>query len=244
MFCKNCGSEIKSGTSFCANCGSPIENISMPTNQPQKKSNKIVGIVASLVVVAVLIVGMIAIIKAISGGGNYEEVAEKYALAEANFDYEEAAKYVAFDTEELLNDYFDYLCNLSGKSITELYEALEDEYDVSVDSMDDVFKCARLAQEEERREDYGAYTISVEIVDSKELSKSKLESLIDDYESGMGDIFDLDDYLDTGKIKKGYEVEVKVVIDGDEDYDSSVNTYTVIKYKGKWKVLKTSIPDL
>ena len=59
---------------------------------PQRKSNKFVGIIASLVVVAVLIVGVSFIIKAIFGGRNYEEVAEKYALAEANFDYEEAAE--------------------------------------------------------------------------------------------------------------------------------------------------------
>ena len=81
-------------------------------------------------------------------------------------------------------------------------------------------------------------------MDSKELSKSRLESIIDEYDSSISGIFDIDDYLDVDKIKKGYEVEVNVVIDGDDDYDSSVNTYTVIKYKGKWKVLKTSIPEL
>ena len=98
MFCSKCGSKIEDGCAFCTQCGAKVENGNAPVvesaseaksakKEKTKKQkdcmnnkNKIVGIVASVIVVAV-IVGLVFLVKGLFGGSNQ---VSKYA--EINYD--------------------------------------------------------------------------------------------------------------------------------------------------------------
>lgn len=108
MFCKNCGNQIPDGVAFCNNCGAaaaeapaqaPVAAAPVveqaPAAQyvapqyaapaPQKSNGKMIGIiiaavaaVAAIVVVLVLVLG--------GGSGSPEAVAEKYIIAQIEYD--------------------------------------------------------------------------------------------------------------------------------------------------------------
>ena len=233
MFCKNCGAEINDGIAFCANCGTQVENVNLPEEQAQKKNNKTIGLVACLAVVVVLVVALVGIF----GGGSYKKAALKYATAITDFEYEKAEKYSLLKTSKIFEEALEKYAKLSGEDVDDLYAELEEEYDVKVKGIEDIYKCIRTEQLENREDAYGKYDVSIEIEDTKELSERKIKNAIKSLESLSMGMIDIDDYIDADKIKKAYEVEISIEIDGeDSDYEVT-ETYTVVKYKGKWKVL-------
>lgn len=253
-FCSKCGMEIDESTAFCSNCGAKIESVNMPMNGsentseylPKKKNNKTVGIVACILVAVAVIIGLGSLVKAIFFAGDYEDVARKYAIAVANYDLQKAYDYAIIDIEEYFDDYVKYYCDDEDMSKSEFYEEFEDEfeYDGTIKSYKDILECMSSKMKEYLEDEYGDYKVSVKVVDSNELTRRELSDAIEDLREYFEDMaypyedeLDFDDYIDENKIKKGYEVDVKMTIDGEDDYDSDTATLTVVKYKGKWKVL-------
>ena len=120
MFCSKCGSKIEDGCAFCTQCGAKVENgnASVVESALEAKSakkekvkkqkadhnnkNKIVGIVASVIVVAV-IVGLVFLVKGLFGGSNQ---VSKYA--EINYDLSPYVLYngkIVEDYESTSNQY-------------------------------------------------------------------------------------------------------------------------------------------
>lgn len=255
MFCKNCGTEINEGTVFCSNCGAKIENVDIPVetsvNLQKKKNNKTIGMVVSVLVAVAVIIGLGSLAKAIFFADNYEDVARKHATAVINCDIDKAFDSCIFDIEKYYDEYIKLYCDYRDISTSEFYEIYEDEYDTNIKSYKDILECLGAEMKEEFYDEYGDYTISVKVVDANELTRRELSDAVEyareyfeDMTSPYEDEFDFDDYIDEDKIKKGYEIEVKMTIDGEDDYDSETETLTVVKYKGKWKVLTLDLFDI
>lgn len=206
-FCSKCGSEIQSGVAFCPNCGnavvgSPVGN----NNAPKKSKNKIIGLVACLVVLAIVITVVVSIVGKMNSE-SYEEVAEKYAMAVVKSDYDTVCKYLPYDTEDMV-EYSDY----------------DPDYD----------------------DDY-ELVVTTEATRSYEISDYQVEEILNDISEEWSYFgFDIDDYINESKIKEAYQVKVRVSVyepSDDEDWPPETFTYTVVKYKGKWKVLSDFLSD-
>lgn len=258
MFCKNCGTEINEGTVFCSNCGAKIENVDIPVetsvNLQKKKNNKTIGMVVSVLVAVAVIIGLGSLVKAIFFADNYEDVARKYITSVTNCDLHKAYDYCIFDMDKYFDEYVKIYCDdydISTAEFYEKYEQYEDEYDITVDSYNDILDCLEIEMKENFDDEYGDYTISVKVVDANELTRRELSDAVEYAREYFEDMaypyeveLDFDDYIDEDKIKKGYEVDVKMTIDGEDDYDSDTVTLTLVKYKGKWKVLTLDAIDI
>lgn len=249
MFCGNCGTQIADGASFCPNCGAPAESQPQEQSQPQvapvpakagKVSNKTIGILAA-VVAAILV---IVLCTSLFGGGSPEKVACQYMEAGLTMDYDTLKKNSAIDVDKFLEDAIEALADESDMSVKEVYEELEEMLEeegieISIRSNKDIFKAMKKLMEEELEDTYGKYKITVEPDgDPDEMKKKELKEAIEDLEDvcDMLDL-DIDDYINTDKIKEGYIVEVECEIEGEDDDDSETVEIIVVKYKGKWKVL-------
>lgn len=240
MFCKNCGAEVQDGVAFCGACGAQMEApvAAAPQYAPvAEKNNNLVKLVAIAVAAVIVIVGIFAVFS----GKGYEKVAKKYATAQAKCDYKKAFKYTAIDMEKVLKDYFEYMEDEKDEDLEELYEELEDEYDIKVKNVGDVLECAAIEAEENMFDQYGEYKVKVKVMRSKKLTARKIKNIVDGDDTIIAD-YEVDDYIKSDKIKKAYEVKVKVIIDGEEEYEADTITYTVVKYRGKWKVYTLSFP--
>ncbi len=84
MFCKNCGKEIKDDDVFCPNCGKPIQEERIPnssdvkneSNKDEPKKKKSGKVIALVGIMAVIIVGIIFVMKMFGGNSN-KEIVEK-----------------------------------------------------------------------------------------------------------------------------------------------------------------------
>lgn len=249
MFCGNCGTQIADGAGFCPNCGAPAESQPQEQSQPQvdpvpvkagKFSNKFIGILAA-VVAAVLV---IVLCTTLFGGSSPEKVACQYMEAGLTMDYDTLKKTSALDVDKFLSDAIEALADESDMTVKEVYEELEEmleeeDIDVTIRSNKDIFNALKKLLEEEWEDTYGKYKITVEPDgDPDKMKKKELKELIEEIEDtcDMLDL-DVDDYIDTDKIKEAYIVEVECEIEGEDDEDSQTMEVTVVKYKGKWKVL-------
>ena len=108
MFCKNCGNQIPDGVAFCNNCGAAVAEApaqapvaaapvveQAPAAQyvapqyaapaPQKSNGKMIGIiVAAVAAIAAVVVVLVLVLG--GGSGSPEAVAEKYIVAQIEYD--------------------------------------------------------------------------------------------------------------------------------------------------------------
>ena len=207
-FCSKCGSEIQSGVAFCPSCGNAVANSTVGANNtaPKKSKNKIIGLVACLVVVAIVITVIVSIVSKLNSE-SYEEVAEKYAMAVVKSDYDTVSKYLPYDADDML-EYSDY----------------DPDYD-----------------------DYNELVVTTEATRSYEISDYQVEELLNDISEEWYYLdLDIDDYINKDKIKEAYQVKVRVSVyepSDDEEWPPETFTFTVVKYKGKWKVLSDITSD-
>lgn len=243
MFCKNCGADIPEGVAFCGTCGTPVENTpnqggvavsEAAVAENNSKNHKIIGIIA----VAVAAIIVIALFVALFSGGSYEDVAEKFAVSAAKGDVGKAMKLYAYDIGEMLDDMVDKYAENLDVSTKEAYKMFGSRLDAEISSASDLFKAAGKQAKEEIEDEYGKkFKVTSKIVSTEKLDGSELKEMLDDVGTvGMLGI-DVDEYFNPDKVKKGYEVELEVKIDGKDKSDTKTIKVTVVKYKGKWKVI-------
>lgn len=229
-FCGNCGTQIEDNVAFCPNCGNAVE---VPTSAPKKTNNKLVGIVACAAVV------VIALIIALTSGGNYKSVAKKYVESVLKFDYRGIKSTLIYDVDEVYEELVDNLADESDMSKKEVLEMLSDEFDSKIKDTDDIFRKMCEVAEEEFKDDYGKCSIKVKVVDAQELDEDEIEDVI--YWQRYAGL-DMEDQINQKKIKKAYEVELETTVDfADDDIDDETEEITVVvaKYGLKWKVIDT-----
>ena len=144
---------------------------------------------------------------ACGANGSYKSVVKTMTKAMEECDGE---KMIKIFPEELM----EILCE----------EQFDDDYDDMVDDLEDSLKDTMDWWEDQYGRDI---KLTYEIDDADELDEDEIEAIMDYYD----DVMDLD--LD---IKKGYEVEVEMTIEGKDDDDSEDMVLTIIKVGSKWYV--------
>lgn len=214
-FCTNCGKEILDDATVCPECNADLTSaqpevqqaapaaeptsftVTLPSKDEAinkiKKHWKVGAIIAGVVVVAI-IVGVL-----LSGGG-----------------YKGAIK-----------DYMNFICdgkvsNVEGFAPEKYWEEIEDEYDVSLDDLED-----DLQDEYEESVEDKDIKYSYEIKDSEQMDKDDLEDLAES-------IHDKYDFIDEDDVTDAYEVEVEITMEEDDDKDDYDMDLRSVKIDGKW----------
>ena len=128
--------------------------------------------------------------------------------------------------------YYEYLADEANMDVDEYYEQMSNgkasnykeyiEYrnewrkDWLEDGTDDLGENIKLSK--------------IEIKKDKKLSEKKLKEIKKRFKDF--------DYIDADKITDAHEVKFKITEKGSEDSDSDIDTITVVKYKGSWKILE------
>ena len=180
--------------------------------------NRLIGICVCVGIMALIAGIIITVITKIRGDG-YKEVAEKYATALVQENIAEINQYLPYDLKDLMGE-------------EDFNEECED------------------FEEESNDERMTIHTTAINAV--KIDSNEEKDDLIDDFISQINNEWGWtgvvnDNIIDTKKIKQAYKVTVKVNVyekDEDEHWPTESFTYTIIKYKGEWKVLTAVNEDL
>lgn len=256
MYCKNCGKEMEEGVGFCPSCGiavqdtpevevTPVTEVAegeapqqnSEVTQPAKKSKKLVIMIVAVAVIAALVVAGIFLVPKLFGG-SYEDVAKNYALAYAEADMVEASKYSVNDTEKFYEEMIDYSCEEYGITRDDFFEMLTEQYGVEITSVAQLFEVTKTETQEYFLESYGEYTITATVLGSEKIEAEGLasikEAIVEDQSADYPSVYT---DVNADKITAGYNVEVELTISGTEITDTDSETFTVVKYNGKWKVL-------
>ena len=227
-FCPNCGSQMQDEDKVCGQCGTFVDsgavsntgytatiptqgtnvNPNFNTRNVEQSKNAKVGKIAVLAVAA--LVGLLVILgisKIVGNNTGYKGTLNKYCKAVKDYDVETMESIVS----PLMEDesyYYNYdLEELLEKSLKTLTSQIEDK-------VGDIKK------------------IEYEIDKSKTLSKSKLETMLDQYETKYNS--------DVSDVKEVMDVELKLKVKGsDKNATFPVSLY-LVKQKGGWKILLPS----
>lgn len=211
-FCEECGSPLEDNASFCENCGTavPQEPEAAPAGNfftnflNRLKSDKKFAIITGGIAVALVLV--IVLICVFAGGGKgYTKAIDNYIAVMVKGDVDKVEKLVP-------PEYWEYAEDEMDMDLDDFIDEYEDNIDDMMDSLED---------------QYGkGIKATYEVLEEKELSEKKLEGIAE----ALEDTYD----LDAKKVTAGYELEVEMTIEGDEDDDSNETELTVIKYDGNW----------
>ena len=261
MYCIHCGAQISENENICHNCGKKVKK------QPIKdavtfikqfsfvlisriKSNIINTIIALAVIALAVIIVCVAVF---NSEPKPEKLAQQFAVAQYQSGIIETSKYAIVDGKEIIEDSFEAYCDEEDYSKKEGLEKLEEKYQkmfdeaeidykVSVKKFDDIFEIRKEYKQRLNLKKYGKYEINTKVVKCEKLKISQLREKVDYFEQRLeneiADTYnDVEDYVEFGKLKEGYTVEVKTEIDGKKDSQKYTNTYIIVKHEGKYKVL-------
>lgn len=219
----------------------------MPEGNNDNK-NKVIGIAIVGVAAIVVIVLLVLLIKALFGGGytskiddavdlindrsteldDYIDVALPGFVADAYHDLMDIAE---DEGEEEMEDALDN----AKDSLEEMYDALEEQYGKDFEVSYEVLKEEKL-DDDELEEIADTYK---DLAD--EIPLDELEDALDDEAGDAAEdlykvIENLVDDMSDIKVSAGYEVKLKLTIEGEEDDDTQKVTLTFIKVNGDWTV--------
>lgn len=204
-FCKKCGQQIEETVNNCPYCGAiNASNPNAKQNSLVEKAKKInpkhLGILGVAVVAVVLV---IILVSAIFGNG--------YAKAIDN--YVDASMYGKAKAVKALVP-------------NEMWEYIEDEYDVTLDTVADYYEEMSEASLEILEEDYGKnIKISYVLDEADEVDEYEYEEIKDK----------LKEYgVKRKDIKKAVEVEAEMKIKGKEDADTAEVELVFVKIGRNW----------
>lgn len=137
--------------------------------------------------------------------------------------------------KKAIDNYIDVSINGKVNKIEKLapkeyWEYLEDEEEVDIDELIDELEEEWEDQEEYIEEQYGKrIKATYKVTKKKEVSKKVLKGIAEAIE---------DEYdIDSKKVKKVYDLKVKVTIKGSEDEDTNSAKLSVAKIGGSWYVI-------
>ncbi len=206
MFCTNCGANIPDGSQFCPACGAQLNSAAYaPMDTPGAPVQKRSLPKKTLVILAAAVVVLVVVVLLISLlFGGGKETPLKN-YCEAMGDADVGA-FLDLYPDDVLNDVYGW--NKRDK------DEIENFLEVSL---------------EELEWQYGEdIRISYDIRTEKELNDKRLLALGEYFE----DVYDLDKA--DKEITKGYLMEVRFTIKGDDGRDTNKQWLVVYKYDGDW----------
>lgn len=158
--------------------------------------------------IAVGIIALIVVVIVLLAGGKYTTALDNYIAVNC---------YGKADKIEFLapKEYWDYYEEQNDKSLADLKEQFEDNWDDMQDMMED---------------EYGKnIKVSYKVVDEDKISDRKMKKIAD----ALEDTYD----IDANSVKEGYNIDVEMTIKGSEDDDETETTFNVIKIGGRWYLI-------
>jgi len=260
MICKSCNEEFNDGLKFCPNCGQLVEEVaeevkaeeqqeeqqqqevvkeeataSVPVVEEKKKNYRLIGIVSSIVAVALVIFLIFGVF-----GRTSNSVVKKYMKSLNKFDFKKAASLSPIDMEKLT-------IKSSGLSEKEFNKKLEEEFKkakeedeeqykgFNIKSMKDIFKFSSKKMKEFYEEEFGkGYKISFKILETTKLSKEEVQKNVDKLKNELSNV-NLSDFMKIDKVShmNRYKIEVTVKSKDKDDTTYENELYTA-KIAGKW----------
>jgi len=242
MFCKNCGKKVEVTGRFCGACGTAINEQptasveSIATQQPisttsttKKHSNKMIGLIACLV----LVLGVAIVIFFIFSPGNPERILERYIEAGITGNFRTISRYSVIDFDTLASE----MHESQGMSAREFSDALYEEFGVT--SVEELF--ADMLEEEAagiERQFGSDFRISVEIIDSFSVSRRERENIISELEWIFDQLgMDISNIISLDGSIEMVEYEVEITISGRRDEDTVSMSVIMIRANRSWRVL-------
>ncbi len=218
-FCANCGTSMEDDVVFCPNCGAKDETPAAAPVAPapdaavttfdavQKKSSKTPVIIGAVAVVAVALI--VVLVMVLGGGSGYKKAIDKYIGVRFEGKYSDVfdlAPDAYWDYMEEENEDFD------RDELEEKIEEMEEEYEDELEELEDEFG--------------KGIKFSYEVTDEDEISKKDLENINENLE----DQYD----FDKDSVTEGYDLEITVTVEGDEDSDEQDIKCAALKIDGSW----------
>ncbi len=221
MFCSKCGNQIPDGEKVCPVCGAPVEETPLVNAAARSPKTKLIALGAAAL--AVILIAII-VISSIVTGSSAAGVAKKFTKASLSGNLRKADGYNLISTGQRFED--------SAKDNDMDLEEYLDEY-YKCDSMKEFWSDRQEDVKDSLEEEYGKH-VKVKIEKIKKVDKYTNSELKDFRENNESRFDEYD--LDVDKVKAVSEVTLKVKIKGSEDDDKEDVTWTMVKYKGKWRV--------
>lgn len=188
---------------------------------PQRRKKTIVLLAAAVV----LIVVVVSIMSYLSP----ESTAERYVRAYTLDDLKTEQRINCYDSMALiLADYEDE---------EEFFEDWSDTLDVDIENWNEFYRAFQADTEEELKDEYGDYKLTVEATRTKDVSNSRMER---DYSSRMDKLEEDYEGFDRDDIRDMKEVTVKMKLEGEDYTERESYVVTLVKIHGLWKVLQFS----
>lgn len=212
-FCGKCGAELPDEAMFCNACG---ENFAT-TPDAAPKNDLIAKVMEykKFFLPGGIALGAIilVIILIVALSGGPEDAIENYVNASFNGDYD---AYL-----ELQPDKY--------------WEFMEKEYDTEIPDEKDFEKMYEETLDS-LEDEYGKdVSVSFTVTDKDELDDDDLDEIRDSLKSQYG--------IAKKDITAGYEIDVELIIEGDDDEETNDATFYVYKYDGNWYVHDVDIED-
>ncbi len=253
MICQNCGAQIGDNENFCGYCGMPVSTNTQPIYQGgayvvQRKTNyktlTIALIIAAVVIIALIIT--LVIVFSLGSREAPEDVAKRYFIAMTEMDYNTMCNCFALD--------LDGATNIMVEKNSYLKENLEEMYGTS--NIREIYNSTE--QREKIKSEYSSrygddYKISCEVISLTTLSESEKEKYLSEFKKSFFELSSDTESLD--KLSALYKasnldyaeemcsVEMKTMIEGNQDKDSANFTVYCVKTNGAWKII-TGMGDL
>lgn len=263
-FCGNCGNSVPDDARACPYCGSMLESAPAPAKAGvggfiEKYKKLLIGVAGAVLALVLIIV----LINALGGGWKapIKDVINEMNSDEVDMENEIVNMYGGLGKKELKKIYkivsssknFKDYEDESEDSFKDRAEDLEDEYgknwkySFEIDDKDDLDKDdLKDVKDEFKATGKDLIDFADRILD---LDNDDLKDLADDMGLKKDELKDLAEAIkDLGKaiksadVKKGYEVELEVKIEGKDDDDSTDEEITVVKADGNW-VIPTLIQE-
>lgn len=230
-FCANCGAENTDDAVFCVGCGSQVgaaaqaQNVAADANNAagavnnmynqaapaaKKKIDKKYFIIGGA---AVAVIAVLVVVLSLIFGSNYKSPLNKLEKIYEKGDGD-SLQTVSMSSNQL-------------KAIKKS-DLFENKYDGDLDeyfddAAEDIYKSIKKQYGDDFEFDY-------KIKDKKKLEKDDLKDYQIELEKWAKDC----DVEYEPKVSKGYELKVRVVLEGDDDFNGSMQTIKVYKVDGDW----------
>jgi hypothetical protein len=217
MFCGNCGSKIEDGAVFCGGCGAKVNDgaapapavatatpVATPVATPANKTNKTVGVIAVAAVVVIIALVFILGLGGGNGGNSPKAAADKFVKGLLKSDGAAMMDAIPDEVIRKLMKESDYTKREIAKELS----------DMSAETFEDLNTFLG-----------NNWSITHEVLEIEDLSKSAMKNLVDEYESEYG--------ITISDAKK---VSVKLTITSALLNDSNTSSLCVIKIGNSWYI--------
>lgn len=182
---------------------------------------------------------------------NCDRVACKYATALMSGNYKDIYKYNDFEIKDYLyrNIIEEAVYGESQKAtVSESLDSLKENYNIDIKSESNMSPSKLSGMfhylQDMLRKEYGEYTVSAKVLESKKLSEDEFKSEYAKAMRELGSSYVTSDDVGLKNLSKFRAVKVEVIFEGEKDTFTREYELVMLRSFGKWRTIDTSIAGL